>query len=243
MRVKCIFYPETQKEQLAIPLDFRRHFISFIKTLLLNSSFYQRFEKEKPGYSPYVFGVEFAKIVEINSEKQRLFVQPPVMVTFSTGLFNLLTDICNSAITNKSQLNVLGLKLSRINLLPLKQIQSNTVEFRIVGHAALRGEDDYVDPSNQIQLEEAINTHMQTKLAFLNQVYSKSNGLHFSPVVFTDYRKLLKGVCQHYGGKITTIKGNVTLSGSPDCLQFLYDYGLGVRTGQGFGLLEVIRQQ
>ncbi len=242
MRVKCFFYPETTIEQLSIPMDFRRHFISFIKTLLLDSSFYQRFEKEKPGYSPYVFGVEFAKIVDIDSERQEISVQPPVILTISTSLFNLFTDMCNSAIVNKDKSNVLGLKLSRINLLPLKQIRSNTVEFRIVGHAALRGEDDYADPGKKKQLEEATNTHMRTKMDFLNRVYFSSSEIHFTPVVFTDYRKLTKGVCQHYGGKITTIKGNVTLTSSPDCLQFLYDFGLGVRTGQGFGLLEVVKQ-
>lgn len=224
-------------------MDFRRHFISFIKTLLTNTSFFKRFEEKKPGYSPYVFGVQFAKVEGVDTERQQLLVKSPVTVTFSTGLFDLMTHICNNAIANKEHSTILGLKLSSINLLPLKKIQSNTVEFKISGHAALRGEDDYLDPSDQMRLEESINTHMQTKAAFLNQFYSELTGIHFNPVVLMDNSKLHKGVCQHYGGKITTLKGNIILSGSPECLQFLYDYGLGVRTGQGFGLLEVIKQQ
>lgn len=231
-----------QKEQVIIPLDFRRHFISFVKTLLLNSPFFQRFEKEKPGYSPYVFGVEFAKIDEINSNNQQLIIQPPVTVSFSTGLFNLLSDICNSLIANKSQLSVLGLKLNSVNVLPLKKIRSSTVEFQIVGHAALRGERDYVEPNDRARLEEAINTHMLTKANFIKQFYSEPTEMHISPVALVDSSKLHKGVCQHYGGKITTLRGSIMLFGSPECLQFLYDYGLGVRTGQGFGLLEVIKQ-
>ncbi|NLC06571.1 MAG: hypothetical protein GX755_01160 [Syntrophomonadaceae bacterium] len=243
MRVKCVLNSENQNEPCVIPMDFRRHFISFVKTLLVNTPYYQRFNEEKPGYSPYVFGIEFAKVEGVDTEKQQMFIKPPVTVTFSTGLFELMTEICNSAIDQKGQLNVLGLKLSRINLLPLKQIKSNTVEFRIIGHAALRGENNYVDSSDRLHLEEAINTHLQKKVGFVNQVYSESAELPFSPIVVQDDGKLYKSVCQHYGGKITTLRGRITLSGSPDCLQFLYDYGLGVRTGQGFGLLEVIKQQ
>lgn len=31
------------------------------------------------------------------------------------------------------------------------------------------------------------------------------------------------------------------MKGDPWVLQFLYDYGLGVRCGQGFGILEIVK--
>jgi len=83
---------------------------------------------------------------------------------------------------------------------------------------------------------------LQTKLSFLNQKITPLNNSVYSPIKVIEYRELAKGVCQHYGGKITSIRGNITLAGYPASLQFLYDYGLGVRTGQGFGLLEVVKQ-
>lgn len=171
-----------------------------------------------------------------------MIIRPPVFMTFSTGLFDLMTHVCNRAIVMKDKDTVLGLNLDQIQLLPNKKIRSNAVKFQVVGHAVLRGRDDYLDNTNASQIEEAINTHLQTKLSFLNQKITPLNNSVYSPIKVIEHRELAKGVCQHYGGKITSIRGNITLAGYPASLQFLYDYGLGVRTGQGFGLLEVVKQ-
>lgn len=39
---------------------------------------------------------------------------------------------------------------------------------------------------------------------------------------------------------ITAYHGTFEICGSTECLQFLYDVGLGVKTSQGFGMFEVI---
>ncbi|MEM7819043.1 MAG: CRISPR-associated endoribonuclease Cas6 [Candidatus Aenigmatarchaeota archaeon] len=44
---------------------------------------------------------------------------------------------------------------------------------------------------------------------------------------------------KHYGGDLKGFKGVFLLKFHLDMLQFIYDYGLGVKTGQGFGLSEV----
>jgi len=49
-------------------------------------------------------------------------------------------------------------------------------------------------------------------------------------------------VVEHYGGFLKGFKGVFHLESCPEILQFIYDYGLGVKTGQGFGLLEVVEQ-
>lgn len=239
MRVQLLL--DSSEERLFIPMDFRRYFISLTKMLLYKSPYFQRFEQTKPGYSPYVFGIKFAKFIGVDREKNKLVVVPPIIFTFSTGLFGLMADICNNAIANKGEITVLGLQLLNIRVLPIKKITSETVCFHIVGHASLRGKDGYLDPANKTDLEESINTHLETKFRFLRQNY-EIHSISLQPIRVTDYKSLKKGVCEHYGGKITTLKGNITLIGKPEVLQFLYDYGLGVRSGQGFGLLEVISQ-
>lgn len=210
--------------------------------LLDTSPFSQRFEESTPGYSPYVFSVHFSKVCRVVPNDGVIFIKPPVFMTFSTGLFDLMTDVCNRAIAIKGQNTILGLKLDQIQLLPNKEIRSDTVKFQVIGHAVLRGSDGYLDNTDEAQIEEAINTHLQTKLNFLNQKITPLDDILYSPIKLVEHQKLTKGVCQHYGGKITSIRGNITLSGYPASLQFLYDYGLGVRTGQGFGLLEVVKE-
>lgn len=234
--------PETYKEDFILPIDFRRHFISLTKTLLSDSQFGERFEESSPGYSPYVFAIHFSKIFRIDSEQEAMIISPPVYMTFSTGLYDLMTAVCNKAIALKGKNTVLGLRINEIQLLPSKTIRSNCVKFSLIGHAVLRGKNDYLDNTQAEQIEEAINTHLQTKLRFINQHIISLENMIFSPIKVVEYQELAKGVCQHYGGKITSLRGNITLSGYPTSLQFLYDYGLGVRTGQGFGLLEVVKQ-
>lgn len=212
------------------------------KKLLDDSPFGQRFEESAPGYSPYVFNIHFSEIHKVVPEQGVMIIRPPVFMTFSTGLFDLMTYVCNRAIVMKDKVTVLGLNLDQIQLLPNKTIRSDAVKFQVVGHAVLRGRDDYLDNADAFQIEEAINAHLQTKLSFLNQNIAPLDNSVYSPIKVIEHRELVKGVCQHYGGKITSIRGNITLAGYPTSLQFLYDYGLGVRTGQGFGLLEVVKQ-
>ncbi|SHH08396.1 CRISPR-associated endoribonuclease Cas6 [Thermosyntropha lipolytica DSM 11003] len=243
MRVRFDLYPVKAEQTLLIPLDFRRYFISLLKTLLANSPHYERFNEDKPGYSPYTFGVKFGRVIEIIPGDKVMIVRPPISVIFSTGFYDLMTDICNGAIAIKRKRTILDLQLKDITLMPNREIKSRIVEFKTVGHLVLRGKDSYLAPCcDKSALEEAINTHLQTRLAFLKKHYPGLNGIPLKPVTLSDYRQLHKGVCEHYGGKITTLKGNLTLSGDPRCLQFIYDYGLGVRSGQGFGLLEVVKE-
>ena len=240
MRAIFTFDPEEKSRPITIPIDFRRHFISFIKTILSNTQFFHRFEMDKPGYSPYVFGVNFGTVLGKDKESNSIIVKPPITMTFSTGFFDLLADACNGAIVLKQKSTILGLRLSDVNLLPLRKIRDRESCFQIKGHAVFRGKQDYVDASNLEIVEEAINTHLQKKLAFLSQQYGELSSINSDKVRVIGYDKLKKGVCHHYGGNLTTVQGSLTLSGELELLQFIYDFGIGSRNGQGFGLTEVI---
>lgn len=240
MRVTFTFHPKEENQPLIIPVDFRRHFISFTKTILSSSPFFHRFEMDKPGYSPYVFGVGFSRVIEKVRESNSIIVQPPFTMTFSTGFFDLLADACNGAIALKHKPSILGLRLTDVNLLPFRKIRDRKASFRIIGHAVFRGEQDYVDIGNPEGIEEAINTHLNNRLAFFGQQYSEQLPIFSGKVRLIGHDRLKKGVCYHYGGPLTTVQGRLILSGDPGLLQFIYDFGTGVRNGQGFGLMEVM---
>jgi len=76
---------------------------------------------------------------------------------------------------------------------------------------------------------------------------------HFCKVRFEEYfsqefdgkvelqpLELKRVVIKHIGTYHTGFKGVFELSSSPKMLQFLYDAGIGTRTSQGFGMLELI---
>lgn len=229
--------------ELIIPLDYRRYFISIIKTITGGSPLFKRFVEEKPGYSPYAFAVHFARIESIETRNKQVIIKPPVIMTISTGMFEVMTAICNGAIKMKDKNTVLGLSIKDVRLLPDKKIMSRIATFKVAGHSVLRGKKDYLDGNMKSELEESINTHLLTKLNFLNAQYGREilPGEQ-CPVQVLSVTGIKKGVCLHYGGNLTTLQGSITLAGEPPALQFLYDYGMGVRTGQGFGLLEVISE-
>ncbi|AEG14213.1 protein of unknown function DUF57 [Desulfofundulus kuznetsovii DSM 6115] len=241
MRVKISMFPREETGVINISLDFRRHFISFTKTLLQSSPFFSRFDETRPGYSPYVFHVSFGKIHSTDSTEKVMTVRPPVTYIFSTGMPDLLTQVCNAAIACKGREAVLGLVIKKVELLPFRQFRKSNVHFRVPGHAVFRTREGYLDGKDTAALEEAVNCHLATRAEFLSRYYGTCPASKEKVRLACD-PVLRKGVCYHYGGTLTTVRGDIFLTGSPAVLQFLYDYGLGVRTGQGFGYVEVVRE-
>lgn len=240
MRVKINFVPAETVNEINIPLDFRRHFISLIKSMTSGSQIFTRFQEENPGFSPYVFSVNFRKILSIDRPGGRMSVVPPVSMVISTGSFEVMTAICNGAIRLKGAEVILGLILADFQLLPLTKINSYKQAFKIASHAILRAPDHYVDGSDLSEIVESINSHLCKRMNFLHEKGFYQGTRDSQQIYCRQSSMLCKGVCFHYGGLLTSLRGTLLLEGKPEALQFCYDYGLGVRCGQGFGLLEVM---
>lgn len=244
MRVCITLVPEqTGQTSMVIPLYFRRYFISLMKTLLHDSPFYSHFTSKQPGYSPYVFYTGFNKMIAINANEGEMTIQLPVYMTISSGFYEVITEIINAAIKMRNKPVILGLKIQRVEMLPMKRIRAPEAEFRICGHAVFRGTEEYLDGSDVQLLEESINQHIITKYLFFHDLpLTMHEEYNLSPVRVLEQSNYKKGVCHHYGGLLTTLQGRMHLQAEPKTMQFLYDFGIGVRPGQGFGLLEVMRQ-
>ena len=244
MRVRIAFVPkQIGQASMVIPLDFRRHFISLMKTFLQDSPIYSHFTSRQPGYSPYVFSTGFNKIIAIDVDEGKMNIQPPIYMTISSGFYEVITEIINAAIKMRDKPVILGLKIRRVEMLPMKRTRAPEAEFRICGHAVFRGTEEYLDGSDVQLLEESINQHMINKFLFFHDLpLTMQEEYSLSPVRVLDNSNYRKGVCHHYGGPLTTLQGRMHLQADPKSMQFLYDFGIGVRSGQGFGLLEVVRQ-
>ena len=109
---------------------------------------------------------------------------------------------------------------------------------------------DNLDRFNQV-LNQRTNTRYEfltgkkgdffLKLTPLNEEQFKI--LKLSPVISKNFETSIKEtIVKHYEGFVRGFRGVFWLEGEPEILQFIYDCGLGVRTGQGFGLLEILSQ-
>lgn len=239
MRLRINLLPVNGEEKVSIPEDFRRHFISLLKQVLDGTEVGERFSIEQPGFSQYVFSVSFKRLINWDKGERRITVLSPVLMEISTGIPSVMTAVTNGVLRLYERPVVLGLKVGAFSVPPLTRLTDEIAVFKIKGHAVLRGKGGYLDPlvSTTAEIDDAINIHLFKRLEFLRSAYVPSGAV--SPVsVIPELSSYRKGVCTHYGGKITTLQGSIALRGSPASLQFLYDFGIGVRTGQGFGMLE-----
>jgi CRISPR-associated endoribonuclease Cas6 len=241
MRVQLVFLPAEGAGVVSIPQDFRRCFISTLKSLTCESTLFERYQMDKPGYAPFGMSIEFAKALGLDRESRCLQVKAPVVMNLSSGDMQIFTDLCNSGINKQGDLTALGMSLARLELLPPVKLGSGRVQFKTQGHMVLPSPNGYLGDDDRESLEEAMNYHLFTRADYLRQQWGIAVP-EMEPLRLVDSENLHRGVCLHYGGYLTTLTGAFTLEGNAPTLQFVYDYGLGARNGQGFGLLGVINK-
>ncbi|MGI6550197.1 MAG: CRISPR-associated endoribonuclease Cas6 [Syntrophomonadales bacterium] len=239
MRLQLVFNREEGENSLTISLDYRNSIISVIKYLLDGSWIGQRYSKEHPGYPPYACALTFGKILSFQRETRTMTVRLPIMLTISTGDFQIFTALCNGAIGQQNSLSFRGVPLYGIHILNERPIHSEQVCFSTVSHMLLPTPAGYIGSNQAAPLEEAINYHMFKRVTFYRELWNIRIP-DLSPISVLDASDLNKGVSLHYGGYLTTLRGHLVLKGSPESLKLLYDFGIGSKCGQGYGLMKVV---
>ncbi|MCD6552067.1 CRISPR-associated endoribonuclease Cas6 [Thermotoga sp.] len=240
MRIFVKIQPESGSEG-KFPADYRRIFMSLLKQAYECTPFEEIVNSHDRIPKPYVFSVGFNRIKEISGDS--IIFESPVFFNFSSSIPQMVGYLYNYIISQTSIVN--GSKVAGVNLPVPKVITSKTVTFKIMGSAVLtRSETEryYVSPEDD-DFEEALNYSLQVRLNLLKGFFEKFSVKvpDFKPVRVVN-KNLKKVPVKHYGGYIEAFSGTITLDGSPDILNFLYENGMGVRTGQGFGMLKVVKE-
>lgn len=252
-----------------IPRDYRKYFIfiSFIKSVFTETS---RFDEIYGGkkIKPFTFSVFLGDEFEIKEENFK--INPPFNFIFSTGDMEIFSHFYNGVLKMKKEGK--GLILGKNKIFPVKEIyleknlkiKTNCAIFKTIGVCILNNPDEsaknfekwFITPNSEdidkfneilekrmIEKYERINGRkIQTKITLTplsdTLLFIRQGRLSES---FKD--KSIRDVyVKHYNGFLKGFKGIFYLESEPSMLQFIYDYGLGIRTGQGFGLLELIAQ-
>lgn len=264
MRLSVIMGDEG--EEIKVKSDYRRYFISFVKM-----AFSDNFDKIYSGKSvkPFTFSVFLGK--NFKTEKDKVRISLPVKFIFSTGDFEIFAQFYNGVMKMKKEnngINLGGGKILRIKKFFLErpiQITSSSAIFRTVEICILTNPDEdaknfkrwFITPKDNL---DEFNRIFEKRM---NQKYEMIKGRKISakirliPLGDEERQKLVcEGVIpphfnhesikdvyvRHYGGFLRGFKGVFYLEGEPEMLQFVYDYGLGVRTGQGFGLIDILQK-
>jgi CRISPR-associated endoribonuclease Cas6 len=253
MRIKTIL---ESKENINLYLDYRRYFISFIKKVFKSTNLFKEIYNEKT-YKPFVFSTYFENNFKIENSNKTINASNRVSFLFSSGDPVIITNFYNGLITLKNTLKNqflsignLSLQIKSVKLLNYKKINSNKVIFRTLGICVFTNpeankkefQNFYILPSDNIEkFNEILLKTTNDKYNFL---MNNSNFYRIKlNLIQKDGEESIKEVLvKHYDGYIRGFRGTFELQGDKEILQFVYDYGLGVRTGQGFGLLEIVKE-
>lgn len=233
-----IFFKDNSQE--VFPVDYRRIFMSVLKRVYEGTPFEEIVLSHDRIPKPYVFSVGFRRIKEISGDS--IMFESPVFFNFSSSIPQMIGYLYNHIDRIKSFFKGTEILVD----LPIpKMITSEKVNFKILGSAVLtRSEKDryYLNPEDD-DFEEALNHSLKVRLDLLKDIFEKFGvkAPGFKPVNIVS-KDLKKVPVKHYVGVLEAFSGTITLSGNPNILNFLYENGLGVRTGQGFGMLKVVKE-
>ncbi|NPB05419.1 MAG: CRISPR-associated endoribonuclease Cas6, partial [Aquificae bacterium] len=238
-----------------VPHHYRTAFVSYLKKLLEGTPYFDLYYTKKFP-KPFTFAV-FLPIKTI--EKDAIYLQPsPSGETFLT--WNLSFADPKLALTLLAKLT---------DQKGRKHNWRNLVEFELLGVEPK--EEKFPEGASKITVKTLSPVYLKAKNgktllpddpafeAELNAVQAKvfkTLGLPYEPIKFRVktcegngkpcYKKRVVKVLWREGGErpypIDAFDGTFELEGPPEVLKNLYRKGLGQRTAQGFGMIEVIRQ-
>ena len=170
-----------------------------------------------------------------------MFVSSPDY-RFITSFYNGLLKIREYDFKNH-----ITLALERTFILKTKKITTDEVIFKT--HAPVLIEDEFGKPELPFKLKQ-FQIHLnaiQDRILKDIRGYGLKRELIFAPIRIK--KQVVKHTLNRFREKtgkpfmvLTCFEGTFKLSGDPEDLQVIYEAGMGLRRGQGFGMIEFLTQ-
>ncbi|MEM4592763.1 MAG: CRISPR-associated endoribonuclease Cas6 [Sulfolobales archaeon] len=229
--------------------DFRGAFISFFKKVFekADDKVYHYLFKQKT-HKPYAFSPYLGPKVDQG------ILGPQISIIFTSGDFSIISNLWNGILLLKKEkedyitLGTQKFYLKSVKVRPIKRIMSSQVLFSTVGVSILTNpevdaknfKERFLIPErdNIVRFNKVLRDYTTKKFRYF---FGVEKDLYVELELFNE-SQIREVIVPYYKGYLRGFKGSFLLKGDPNVLQFLYDYGFGVRTGQGFGVLEVVKE-
>ncbi|WP_457641057.1 CRISPR-associated endoribonuclease Cas6 [Persephonella sp.] len=259
-----------QIETDCIPILYRHRVVSFIKEALKKSNgSYKEFLYQSKITKPFTFNLVLPKERTVNKTSIKIddnFTIEDIVFNIKSGCLTLYISSLDREFINclckgikrlrffdfswNDSMLVDGKKIlwkvRNVTVFPDKVIKENSAVFKTNSPMIIEDQDDRPVLFNEDSFEECLN---EIANRILKARHIKGSGLsqplRFEPI---DMRKqvvkhTLKDFRDKTGKPIMYLTGNsgmFKLLGDPYDLNILYKIGIGNRTGQGFGMIELI---
>jgi CRISPR-associated endoribonuclease Cas6 len=227
-----VFYSLSQPK---LPLEYRRGFLSLLKQTIelstkpmLKHVFYSEHTLK-----PFTFSVYFPEIGK-QEEKSEINVGKRAILNFSTFDLELAAHLYNGFLKTKTfKLFDNELTFEKIQMRQSNQIRSDKVVFKTLSPVLINnlGSSEWF----LVPGEKGFSEGLEFSIHEMTREFLKTDNIafHFKPLQFN--RKPV----WHYNMHRSSFTGVFEIQSTPELLQLIYDIGLGVRRGQGFGMLDV----
>ncbi len=252
-----------------LPILYRHRFMALIKEAISNQDIrYKKllYPDKKAVFSkvvkPFTFAVVFPKNKKIKKEKIQIdestFIEDSVFyfpadsyISFFMSSFDLefMINLYNGLLELSSFDFGGGIILhhQRTHLIKEKKINSNEVIFKTLSPILIESKDGTPLLPIDGQLDD-FNLHFnEIHKRIFKDIRGKEpmEEFYLEPILIkkTVVKHTLKGFREQTGKPymmLTCFDGCFKLKGNPEDLQLLYQAGAGLRTGQGFGMVEVV---
>ncbi|GLI52450.1 CRISPR-associated endoribonuclease Cas6 [Thermodesulfovibrio yellowstonii] len=261
MRIKVIFHAPK------LPILYRNRFMSLIKDSLekSNSVYKEKLYPNKNGeitkvVKPFCFCVTMPASRKPEREKiiidNDFEIEDTVFYFSETGYVSLIVsssdyefivNLYNGLLENKSFKfsDDLTLFLKRIIMLNEKKIENSRVTFKTLCPALIETKEGKpILPFDNIEDFNREFNAVHDRILKDIRGYGLKRPLKFEPLRLKKQvvKHTLRGFREKTGKPymtLTCFEGSFKLSGDQEDLRMLYQIGIGLRTGQGFGMVEV----
>jgi CRISPR-associated endoribonuclease Cas6 len=235
-----------------IPIYYRTALVSYMKKILEGTTYFDLYYKKKFP-KPFTFAV-YLPIKKIEENKILLkagknkqpfitwnvsFADTKLALTFTSEIYKKQKHRWR----NEVEFSLIGIELLKEKLPP----ETEKVIFKTLSPVVVRGKDKKVIPPTAENFEEEFNK-VQKKIF-------ETLGFNYEPVrikpkkcdnlnYFCIKKQVIKMIWSNTENKVVKIPsydGIFELEGNSEILKMLYRKGLGEKTSDGFGMVEVIK--
>ncbi|WP_028308586.1 CRISPR-associated endoribonuclease Cas6 [Desulfitibacter alkalitolerans] len=243
MRIKVEF--ETKKEGL--PLEFRRKFISYLKSAFEDYSQDLFAALYGGGHAPKSFCFSFYFLPQVTVAKDGITLDSKRFIcNFTTRDIMMGVHLLNAFLGRRNRWVSLAdwdnqLKVSDITKVQERPITGNIVAFKILSPVVIRDHDENADRDWYLTFEDEgfeeiwkRNLKSELQNTFARDVGADVDALQIKPIY------LKKTVVLHYGISIPCTIGSFVVKGEKYLLEYLYKAGMGSRRAMAFGCLDLM---
>lgn len=228
--MKLTIFFKNDKDNNIMPISYRISTLHLVKDIFARSGMYKKYFTDKI-VKPYTYSVYFNNM---RITEDFIYFDKYFILNFSSNSKVLVNHIWENI--NTGLKFTIGNKEYTIDLIkksnPKIRWNKMIADISILTNPFVDSKDNkyFITPSDNLKLfNEVLNYQLKRKFKYLYK-NTRVGSIYLTPISMEDV------IVKHYG-ILRGFRGSFKINGDKTLIKFIFDNGLGVKTGQGFGYI------